>query len=126
MNAVAKKATAAKKAPAKKAVKASKKGDLVSNSKLYDVIVRPILSEKAHNALSQNKVTFAIAPKATKNDVKNAVEALFKVDVVKVNTVAIEGKMKTFRGRPGQRSDLRKAIVTLAAGQSIDIAAGLR
>jgi len=123
MNDVAKKETA-KKAPAKKA--AAKKGGVVSNARLYDVLVRPILSEKAYNAQSQNKVTFAIAPKVTKNDVKQAVEALFKVDVVKVNTINTEGKLKMFRGRQGQRNDVRKAVVTLAAGQSIDIAAGLR
>jgi len=118
MNAVAKKA-APKKAKATK-------GDVVSNAKLYDVIVRPVMSEKAFAGQALNKVTFAIAPRATKNDVKQAVETLFKVDVVKVNTVNIEGKTKRFRGRPGQRSDLRKAVVTLKEGQSIDIAAGLR
>jgi large subunit ribosomal protein L23 len=127
MNAVAakKKDAAPKKAPAKKA---AAKGDAaaVKNRKLYDVIVRPVLTEKAHNALQFNKVTFAIAPGATKRDVKAAVESLFKVDVVKVNTINTEGKLKNFRGQRGQRSDLRKAIVTLAAGQSIDLAAGLR
>lgn len=124
MNAVAKKEAApkaAKKAPAKK----SAKGETAS-ARLYDVLVRPLLSEKAHNALAQNKVTFVISPTATKIDVKKAVETLFKVDVLKVNTVLTEGKQKQFRGRPGQRSDVRKAIVTLKAGQSIDIAAGLR
>lgn len=125
MNAVAKKEAApkaAKKAPAKKA---AAKGD-VATAKMYDVLVRPVLTEKAHNGLAQNKVTFAISPTATKKDVKAAVETLFKVDVVKVNTSTTEGKVKRFRGRPGQRSDVRKAIVTLKAGQSIDIAAGLR
>jgi large subunit ribosomal protein L23 len=121
MNAVAKKA-APKKAPAKKAAK----GSVVANANLYDVIRRPLLTEKAYAAQALNKVTFAIAPKATKKDVKEAVEALFKVDVVKVNTVNTEGKLKTFRGKRGQRDDVRKAVVTLAAGQSIDIAAGLR
>lgn len=129
MNAVAKKAeTSAKSKAPKKAAKkpAAKKGDVVANAKLYDVIRRPLMTEKAYAAQTQNKVTFAIAPKATKKDVKDAVEALFSVEVVKVNTVNTEGKMKSFRGRPGQRNDVRKAIVTLAAGQSIDIAAGLR
>lgn len=125
MNAVAKKAAApkaaAKKAPAKK----SAKGELAA-ARLYDVLVRPLMSEKAHNGLALNKVTFVISPTATKVDVKKAVETLFKVDVVKVNTALTEGKEKRFRGRPGQRSDVRKAIVTLKAGQSIDIAAGLR
>lgn len=123
MNAVAKKAAApsAKKAPAKK----SAKGE-VAAAKLYDVIVRPLMSEKAHNGLALNKVTFVISPTATKIDVKKAVETLFKVDVVKVNTATTEGKQKKFRGHPGQRRDVRKAVVTLKAGQSIDIAAGLR
>lgn len=126
MNAVAaKKAAAPKKAPAKKA--AAKSGGAVEkNRKLYDVLVRPVLTEKAHNALQFNKVTFVISPTASKTDVKQAVETLFKVTVTKVNTVNTEGKLKNFRGQRGQRSDLRKAIVTLAAGQSIDLAAGLR
>lgn len=123
MNAVAKKEAAPK--AAKKATTKAAKGEL-AEARLYDVIVRPVLTEKAYAGAAQNKVTFAIAPKATKNDVKKAVETLFKVDVVKVNTVNVEGKTKSFRGRPGQRSDLRKAIVTLAEGQSIDVAAGLR
>ena len=125
MNAVAKKEAApkaaAKKAPAKK----SAKGETAA-ARLYDVIVRPLMSEKAHNGLALNKVTFVISPTATKTDVRKAVETLFKVDVVKVNTATTEGKQKKFRGRPGQRSDVRKAVVTLKAGQSIDIAAGLR
>ena len=112
---------AAKKAPAKK----SAKGETAS-ARLYDVIVRPLMSEKATNGLALNKVTFVISPTATKTDVRKAVETLFKVDVVKVNTATTEGKQKKFRGRPGQRSDVRKAVVTLKAGQSIDIAAGLR
>lgn len=125
MNAVAKKAAAPKKAPAKKATTKAAKGE-VAAAKLYDVIVRPVLTEKAYAGQAQNKVTFAISPSATKNDVKKAVETLFKVSVVKVNTVNTEGKRKSFRGKPGQRSDHRKAIVTLAEGQSIDVAAGLR
>lgn len=125
MNAVAKKEAApkAKKAPAKKA--AAAKGGL-AEARLYDVLVRPIITEKSSRAAEQNKITFAIAPKATKADVKQAVEALFKVDVKKVNTINIDGKVKRFRGQPGRRSDLRKAIVTLAAGQSIDLQAGLK
>ncbi len=119
--AAAPKAATAKKTPAAKSAKGQ-----VATAKLYDVLVRPLLSEKAHNGLALNKVTFVISPTATKIDVRKAVETLFKVDVVKVNTVLTEGKEKKFRGRSGQRSDVRKAIVTLKAGQSIDIAAGLR
>ncbi len=127
MNAVAKKEAApkaAKKAPAKKA--AASKGGVVANARLYDVLVRPIITEKSSKAAELNKLTFAISPRATKVDVKRAVEALFKVEVTKVNTISIEGKTKKFRGKPGQRSTLRKAIVTLAAGQSVDLQAGLK
>lgn len=113
---------AAKKAPAKKT---AAKGGVVE-ARLYDVLVRPIVTEKSSRAAELNKLTFAISPTATKHDVKSAVEALFKVDVLKVNTINVEGKVKRFRGNPGQRSNLRKAIVTLAAGQSIDLQAGLK
>lgn len=116
----------AKAAP--KAAKASKpaaKGAM-AEARLYDVIVRPVVTEKSTAAAEQNKVTFKISPTATKKDVKAAVESIFKVSVLKVNTINVEGKVKKFRGRPGQRSDFRKAIVTLAAGQTIDFAAGAR
>ncbi|MES2985383.1 MAG: 50S ribosomal protein L23 [Pseudomonadota bacterium] len=99
---------------------------MLSDARLYDVIVRPIVTEKSSQAIEQNKVTFKISPTATKHDVKAAVEAIFKVSVLKVNTINTEGKMKKFRGKDGQRNDVRKAIVTLAAGQSIDFAAGAR
>lgn len=125
MNAVAKKDAApkaAKKAPAKK----SASGGVVANARLYDVLVKPIITEKSSKAAELNKLTFAISPTATKVDVKNAVEQLFKVEVTKVNTINIDGKVKRFRGKPGQRSTIRKAVVTLAAGQSVDLAAGLK
>jgi large subunit ribosomal protein L23 len=120
-----KKKPAAAKAPAAKKGTAAK-GSVLSNARLYDVIVRPLVTEKSTRAAEQNKITFKISPTATKKDVKAAVEAIFKVTVTKVNTVNIDGKMKKFRGRDGQRNDMRKAIVTLAAGQSIDLAAGAR
>ncbi len=111
----AKKETAAKKAPAKKSAGGAADG------RHYDVIQRPVITEKSTQASEQNKVTFKISPTATKKDVKAAVEAIFKVSVLKVNTINTEGKIKRFKGNPGQRSDVRKAIVTLAAGQSIDL-----
>ncbi len=110
----------------KSAVKAAVKGSVIGQARLYDVIVRPIVTEKSSAAAEQNKVTFKISPTATKKDVKAAVESIFKVSVVKVNTINTEGKMKKFRGKDGQRNDVRKAIVTLAAGQSIDFAAGAK
>lgn len=125
MSTVAKKETTAKKAPAKKAAKTATKGT-AADGRHYDVIVRPLVTEKTTRHAEQNKIVFEISPTATKKDVKSAVEAIFSVEVTKVNTILVEGKQKRFRGRPGQRSDLRKAIVTLANGQSIDLAAGAR
>ena len=91
----------------------------------HDVIVRPVVTEKSTMASEQNKVTFMISPRADKIQVKQAVEHLFKVKVEKVNTVNIAGKTKRFRGQKGKRDDVRKAIVTLKEGQTIDLAAGL-
>lgn len=112
----------------KAAPKAAKKtsGPVAGNGRHYDVIVRPVVTEKSTRAAEQNKIVFKISPTATKTEVKAAVEAIFNVKVEKVNTIKIEGKTKRFRGQPGQRSDLRKAIVTLAEGQTIDFAAGAR
>lgn len=92
---------------------------------LHDVLVRPVVTEKSTAASEFNKVTFMISPRADKIQVKQAVEHLFKVKVTKVNTVNIQGKTKRFRGQTGKRDDVRKAIVTLEAGQTIDLAAGL-
>ena len=91
----------------------------------YDVIVRPVITEKATALSEQNKVVFRVANDATKDEIAAAVEALFKVNVTKVNTLVVKGKTKRFRGRPGRRSDVKKAVVTLAEGQSIDITTGL-
>jgi large subunit ribosomal protein L23 len=108
------------KKPAKK--KAAAAGPV--NPRLYDVIRRPVITEKSTMASEQDKVIFQVCHKATKADVKEAVEALFKVNVVKVNTINVEGKLRNFRGRAGKLSDFKKAIVTLEKGQKIDIAAG--
>ena len=90
----------------------------------YTVITRPVITEKATMLSEQNKVVFRIAPDATKPQVKQAVEALFKVNVVSVNTINVEGKKKAFRNRMGKREDFKKAIVTLQKGQSIDLSSG--
>lgn len=116
-----------KKASSKKADSGVKKqGKLIDNVDLYDVIERPLITEKSTMAAEQNKVVFKISPSANKSEVKQAVEAMFGVKVTKVNTILTKGKTKKFRGQNGRRSDQRKAIVTLAEGQSIDIAAGLK
>ncbi|MDO9473207.1 MAG: 50S ribosomal protein L23 [Caulobacter sp.] len=91
----------------------------------YDTILAPVITEKATILSEQNKVVFQVADDATKDEIASAVEALFKVTVTKVNTLNVKGKTKRFRGRPGRRSDVKKAIVTLADGQSIDITTGL-
>lgn len=92
----------------------------------YAVLQAPVITEKSTAASEHGKVVFKIAPTATKADVKAAVEAIFAVEVVKVNTAVTKGKKKVFRGRAGQRSDVKKAIVTLKEGQSIDFAAGVK
>jgi len=84
-----------------------------------------VITEKATLLSEQNKVVFRVANEATKDEIAAAVEALFKVTVTKVNTLNVKGKTKRFRGRLGRRSDVKKAIVTLAEGQSIDITTGL-
>lgn len=97
----------------------------VSAERMYDLIVAPVITEKSTNASEFNKVTFRVPLSATKPEIKAAVEGLFNVKVTAVNTMINLGKTKRFRGRIGYRSDFKKAIVTLAEGQSIDIAAGL-
>ena len=91
----------------------------------YDAILSPVITEKATLLSEQNKVVFRVANDATKDEIAATVEALFKVNVTKVNTLVVKGKTKRFRGRPGRRSDVKKAVVTLAEGQSIDITTGL-
>ena len=91
----------------------------------YDVIVSPVITEKATALSEHNKVLFKVRKDATKPQIKEAVEKLFDVKVMSVNTVLTKGKTKVFRGRLGQRSDVKKAIVTLEAGQTIDVTTGL-
>ena len=91
----------------------------------YDVIVSPAITEKSTMASEFNHVVFNVAKKASKPEIKAAVEALFGVKVTAVNTMVRKGKVKRFRGTKGRLSDVKKAIVTLADGQSIDVATGL-
>ena len=91
----------------------------------YDVIVSPAITEKSTMASEQNQVVFNVARKASKPEIKAAVEALFGVKVTAVNTHVRKGRLKRFRGTVGRQSDVKKAIVTLADGQSIDVATGL-
>jgi large subunit ribosomal protein L23 len=91
----------------------------------YDVILSPVITEKATRLSEANQVVFRVALDATKPKIAKAVEDLFKVKVKAVNTVRVKGKQKAFRGRPFVRSDFKKAIVTLVEGYQIDISTGL-
>lgn len=91
----------------------------------YDVIVKPIITEKATMASEAGAVVFQVAKSATKPQIKEAVEAVFGVKVKAVNTTITKGKTKRFRGQPGVRSDVKKAYVTLEEGNTIDVSSGL-
>ncbi len=93
--------------------------------KAYDVIVSPVITEKATLVSEANQVIFNVAPKATKADIKFAVESLFNVKVKAVNTLVRKGKQKVFRGMRALQSDKKKAVVTLEEGHSIDVTTGL-
>jgi len=91
----------------------------------FDVFLAPHITEKSTLLSEQNAVVFKVATDATKPQIKAAVEALFKVSVTGVNTITQKGKTKRWKGRPYQRSDVKKAIVTLAEGDSIDVTTGI-
>ncbi len=95
------------------------------NIRAYDVIVSPVITEKATMASEQNQIVFNVARDATKPEIKKAVESLFSVKVTGVSTQIRKGKIKRFRGQLGQQSDKKFAYVTLAEGQSIDVTTGL-
>ena len=99
-------------------------GDPALNQRFLSVLRAPHISEKSTRVSEHNQYVFAVAPGATKADVKSAVEKLFDVNVVSVNMANIKGKLKMFRFKPGRKADVRKAYVRLAEGQSIDVAAG--
>ena len=92
---------------------------------MYRIVRAPVITEKATRGSEHNQVTFKVALDATKPEIAAAVEGLFGVKVKAVNTLRTEGKKKLFRGMKGQRSDIKKAIVTLEAGQTIDVTTGV-
>ena len=96
-----------------------------ADTRHYDVIVSPVITEKATMASEQNKVVFKVRKDATKPQIKAAVERLFDVKVDSVNTLIRKGKTKVFRGTLGSQSDVKKAVVTLAEGHKIDVTTGL-
>jgi large subunit ribosomal protein L23 len=91
----------------------------------YDVILSPVITEKSTRLSEANQVVFRVARDATKPEIKRAVEALFKVKVKSVNTIKTKGKLKAWRGKRYEKSDVKKAVVTLAEGHQIDVTTGL-
>lgn len=98
---------------------------VISRERAYQIILAPVVTEKATAASAHNQVVFRVALDATKPEIKAAVEGLFNVRVKAVNTLVAKGKTKRFRGRPGKRADVKKAMVRLAPGFSIDLSSGL-
>jgi large subunit ribosomal protein L23 len=97
----------------------------LTREEMYDLVIAPVITEKATTISGNNQVTFRVPLEADKRSVKAAVEGLFKVKVTAVNTIRVKGKQKRFKGRLGERSDYKKAIVTLAEGSKIDITTGV-
>jgi Ribosomal protein L23 len=97
----------------------------VSQERMYDLILAPVITEKSTMASEHNQVTFRVPLSATKPEIKAAVEGLFNVKVTAVNTLISKGKTKRFRGIIGRRSDIKKAVVTLAEGHKIDVTTGI-
>ncbi len=92
---------------------------------VYDILLRPVVTEKSTSLLEQNKYTFIVDPKANKTEIKQAVEKIFNVKVEKVNTMRVKGKYKRVRNIPGKTPDVKKAIVTLKKGDKIELFEGV-
>jgi large subunit ribosomal protein L23 len=103
----------------------AKQKPTLPKDQLYGVILSPVITEKATQGSQHNQVTFRVRTDATKPLIRAAIEGLFNVKVKAVNTVNVRGKTKRFRGFVGRRSDYKKAIVSLAEGQSIDVTTGI-
>ena len=101
------------------------KKDVNLTERMFNIILSPVITEKATLGSEHGQVTFKVRLDATKPEIKRAVEGLFKVEVTKVNTLIQKGKTKRFRGMMGRRSDVKKAVVTLKSGQTIDITSGV-
>jgi large subunit ribosomal protein L23 len=103
----------------------AKRRPALSREAMYRIIHSPVITEKATRLSEHAQYVFRVSPDASKPEIKAAVEGLFGVQVMAVNTLVQKGKAKRSRGRPGQRSDVKKAFVRLAAGQQIDFTSGL-
>jgi large subunit ribosomal protein L23 len=103
----------------------AKKPQTAVDARHYDVVLAPHITEKSTMLSETNSVVFKVAPRASKPEIKAAIEALFNVKVTNVNTIVSKGKTKRWKGKPYQRSDVKKAIITLAEGQTIDVTSGI-
>ena len=97
----------------------------ISQNKAYQVILKPLVTEKSTQMSEYNKMVFAVPINSTKLEVKSSIEKIFSVKVKTVNTILTKGKLKRFKGILGKRSNTKKAIVTLAPGNTIDLSAGV-
>ena len=97
----------------------------ISQNKAYQVILKPLVTEKSSLLSEYNKMVFSVPINATKLEVKSSIEKIFSVKVKSVNTILLKGKVKRFKGVVGKRSNTKKAIVTLAPGNTIDLSAGV-
>ena len=104
----------------------AKKQQSAPDARHYDIVLAPHITEKSTMLSETNSVVFQVASSASKPEIKAAIEALFGVTVVGVNTIVVKGKTKRWKGQPYRRSDMKKAIVRLAEGQSIDVTEGVR
>ena len=107
-------------------VRPRKKIDMkISQNKAYQIILNPLVTEKSTQQSEFNKMVFSVTVNATKQEIKSSIERIFSVKVVSVNTILLKGKVKRFKGVLGRRSNTKKAIVTLAPGNTIDLSAGV-
>jgi large subunit ribosomal protein L23 len=104
---------------------AKKQQQAAPDARHYNIVLSPHITEKSTMLSEANAVVFKVAPSATKPEIKAAIEALFNVKVTNVNTIVTKGKSKRWQGKPYRRSDVKKAIVTLAEGESIDVTGGI-
>ena len=98
----------------------------ISDEKAFSIIKKPLMTEKSTNLNQYNQYSFIVSKDSCSNEIKKAIEKIFKVKVTKVNTSVMRGKLKTFKGNLGYKKDFKKAVVTLAEGNTIDSSLGIK
>ena len=93
---------------------------IISEEKAYSIIQKPLMTEKSTNLNQYNQYSFVVSKESNSNEIKQAIEKIFNVKVIKINTSIIKGKLKSFKGSLGYKNDIKKAIVTLSEGNTID------